>query len=70
MRVQRQRRNFKQQGAKRKERDAKKKDEREDMIRKGNAKTWNQPRLGRWARGEGGRLEHHVPSIFRSKMVI
>ena len=29
---------------KRKERDAKKKEEREDMIRKGNAKTWNQPR--------------------------
>ena len=32
---------------KRKERDAKKKEEREDMVRKGNAKTWNQPRQSR-----------------------
>ena len=32
---------------KRKERDAKKKnEEREELIRKGNVKTWNQPRQG------------------------
>ena len=39
---------------KRKEREAKKKEEREEMLRKGKAKTWNQPAQGKWRRGGVG----------------
>ena len=32
----------------------KKKEQTEEMIRTGEKKSMTQPRLGRWARGEGG----------------